>query len=286
LCQLTERKNLSEGKVVVPNSEETYEVYALRYASREGEKAREYYGFHRYGEPNAPCPLDYFFWLARNDHRTILVDCGYSKDRAKEKGRYTQNHPNNDALETLSYLGVRPDDVDHVVLSHMHQDHVGNVNRFPNATFSMARKEFDFWTGPYGARELPATSVDSDEVGLIKDLLREDRLHFVEDSETLFPGVQATRLGGHTPGQLMTEVAGTSGQVVLASDAIHFYEEMEADRPFWFFCDLEGTYRAYQLFRDLNARPDTSVVPGHDPAVMRKFRPVHPDWVVDLTSPL
>jgi hypothetical protein len=36
----------------VPNSEETYEVYALRYASREGEKAREFYGFHRYGEPN------------------------------------------------------------------------------------------------------------------------------------------------------------------------------------------------------------------------------------------
>ncbi len=270
----------------MPTSEETYEVYALRYASREGEKAREYYGFHRYGEPNAPCPLDYFFWLARNDHRTILVDCGYSKDRAREKGRYTQNHPNNDALETLSYLGVRPEDVDHVVLSHMHQDHVGNVNRFPNATFSMARKEFDFWTGPYGARELPATSVDSYEVGLVKDLLRDDRLHFVEDSETLFPGVQATRLGGHTPGQLMTEVTGTSGQVVLASDAIHFYEEMEADRPFWFFCDLEGTYRAYQLFRDLNARPDTSVVPGHDPAVMRKFRPVHPDWVVDLTSPL
>jgi glyoxylase-like metal-dependent hydrolase (beta-lactamase superfamily II) len=73
--------------------------------------------------------------------------------------------------------------------------------------------------------------------------------------------------------------------VVLASDAIHLYEEMAADRPFWFFCDLEATYRAYQLFRDLSARPDTSVIPGHDPAVMRKFRPVHPDWVVDLTSP-
>jgi glyoxylase-like metal-dependent hydrolase (beta-lactamase superfamily II) len=84
----------------------------------------------------------------------------------------------------------------------------------------------------------------------------------------------------------MTEVTGASGQVVLASDAIHFYEEMAADRPFWFFCDLEATYRAYQLFRDLSTRPDTSVVPGHDPAVMRKFRPVHPAWVVDLTSPV
>ena len=269
----------------MPSTEDVYEVYALRYASREGEKAREFYGFYRYEEPNEPCPLDYFFWLARNEHRTILVDCGYSRDRAKEKGRYQQNRPNNDALETLSYLGVRPDDVDHVVLSHMHKDHVGNVNRFPNATFSMAREEFDFWTGPYGARELPATSVDFDEVGLVKDLLGEDRLHLVDGSETLFPGIRVTRLGGHTPGQMMTQVTGTSGQVVLASDAVHFYEELEADRPFWFFCDLVATYRTYDILRDLNARPGTTVVPGHDPAVMRKFKAVHPDWVVDLTSP-
>jgi glyoxylase-like metal-dependent hydrolase (beta-lactamase superfamily II) len=268
-----------------PEAEEPYEVYALRYAARQGRKSREFLGFHKYGEPDEPCTLDYFFWLARNGQRTVLVDCGYSAARAREKNLYTGNSPNHDPLEILSHLGVSPGEVDHVVLSHMHHDHVGNVDKFPNATFSMARAELEFWTGPHAASELLASTVEAEEVALVESLLREGRLHLIEEGETIFPGIQVTRLGGHTPGQLMTEVAGRSGPVVLASDAVHFYEEMEADRPFWFFCDLPATYRAYQVFRELSGRNGTVVVPGHDPAVMRRFQAVRESYIADLTRP-
>ena len=85
---------------------------------------------------------------------------------------------------------------------------------------------------------------------------------------------------------MITEVGTTSGQVVLASDATHFYDEMDLDRPFWFFFDLEGAYRGYEKLRELAARPGTSVVPGHDPAVMARFAVVGDGSVADLTAPL
>lgn len=52
----------------------------------------------------------------------------------------------------------------------------------------------------------------------------------------------------------MTEVSGHSKHVVLASDATYFYEEFEADRPFWLCCDLLATYRSLDLFRELDRR--------------------------------
>lgn len=76
----------------------------------------------------------------------------------------------------------------------------------------------------------------------------------MEQTEELFPGNRVTRRGGHTAGQLMTEVSGHSKHVVLASDATYFYEEFEADRPFWLCCDLLATYRSLDLFRELDRR--------------------------------
>jgi len=264
----------------------THEVYALRYASRPGRKAREFYGFGMYGEPDVPYPMDYYFWLVRNAHRTVLVDCGYDRARGELRGMFGTHHQQLDPIDVLDRVGVAADDVDHVILSHLHLDHVGNVDRFPNATFSLARRELEFWTGHCGTRELLSHVVHPEEIDLVVDLLREERLQLVEDAAELFPGITVTRVGGHTPGQLVTEVTGTSNRIVLASDAVHVYEEFEADRPFWLFSDLAETYRTLALLRELDARPGTSVVPGHDPRVAARFATEQDGVVVDLNKPM
>jgi hypothetical protein len=82
----------------------------------------------------------------------------------------------------------------------------------------------------------------------------------VEQTEELFPRNRVTRRGGHTAGQLMTEVSGHSKHVVLASDATHFYEEFEADRPFWLCCDLLATYRSLDVAIHLGV---SGLVPAH-----------------------
>jgi len=72
--------------------------------------------------------------------------------------------------------------------------------------------------------------VNPDELRIVKDLDRQERLHFIKDTEEIFSGIVATRLGGHTPGQLMVQVSADCGRIVLASDSMHYYEELEA-RP-------------------------------------------------------
>jgi glyoxylase-like metal-dependent hydrolase (beta-lactamase superfamily II) len=69
----------------------------------------------------------------------------------------------------------------------------------------------------------------------------------------------------------VTVVAGERGDVVLTSDAVHFYEELELDRPFGVVADLEAMYGAYDLVKHLGAEPGATVVPGHDPEVMARF---------------
>ena len=173
-----------------------------------------------------------------------------------------------------------------MVLSHLHFDHIGNAELFPNATFSVARSELDFWTGPFATRPLLSESTDDYEVQVVVDLLREGRLELVEDDgAVLFDGIRAQPVRGHTPGQLITTVDTSAGQVVLASDAIHLYDEMTLDRPYWVFNDLEGMYRGYDTLRSLAAQPGTTVVAGHDPAVMTMFERVDDDCV-DLTARL
>jgi glyoxylase-like metal-dependent hydrolase (beta-lactamase superfamily II) len=85
------------------------------------------------------------------------------------------------------------------------------------------------------------------------------------------PGVTAITVGGHSPGQQVLVVEGARGPAVLASDAVHLYEEFERDRPFAVIVDLEEMYRAYDLVRRLCDESSAVLVPGHDPAVMSRF---------------
>jgi len=265
--------------VALEQQSPAYEAFALKYASIQTAKASKYHRYEKYGEPDEQVGLDFFFWLVRNGERTVLVDCGYDDVRTAARGYFQDRHP----LELLSSIDVTPGDIDHVVLSHLHFDHIGNVDLFPDATFSVARSELEYWTGPYADRPLINESGDPDEIQLVADLLRDDRLHLVDGVEEILPGIEVRPIRGHTPGQLITEVATRSGSVVLASDTIHFYEEMELDRPYWVFHDLEGMYHGYDALRTLGARPGASIVAGHDPRVMEMFEPVCAD-VVDLAS--
>jgi glyoxylase-like metal-dependent hydrolase (beta-lactamase superfamily II) len=244
-------------------------------------KSQHFFQYHLYNEADAELGLDYYFWLLRNGRRTILVDCGYNRDRALERKNRRQDV---EPVELLKMIDVHPQDVDHLVISHLHHDHAGNIDLFPNATVSIAKEELRFWTGEYARRDIMAWTVDSEDVATIQRLAAEGRLVVVDGRADLAPGITVSRLPGHTPGQLVTHVDGLSGRLVLASDALHFYEEMERDRPFAFFHDLEQTYRSYGELRALRDQGNT-IIPGHDPAVMDQFVRVN-DHCVDLTKPV
>lgn len=258
-----------------------YDVYALQYASRPTVASAKFYRYELYNEPDRDFDTAYYFWLVRNADRTVLVDCGYSAEAAAIRNRQIDTEP----AELLARLGVTPEDVDHVVLSHMHFDHIGNIGLFPNATFSIARAELEFWTGPYSDRGCIEWQVRSEEVQAVVALQDAGRLQLVEATPTeLFPGITLTVLPGHTPGQLVAHVVTRDQEIVLASDALHFYDSLRLDRPFQIFLDLVGMYRSYDHLRQLDTKPLTTIIAGHDPEVMKMFEHAAENCA-DLTRP-
>lgn len=260
---------------------DTYEVHALRYATRTSRKSQEYFRYDLYRIPDEVQEMDYYFWLLRNSAHTVLVDCGFDRERGLAKNRAQETDP----VELLARMDVRPEDVDHLIISHLHYDHVGNVDRFPNAVVSMTRAEYEFWSGPYGSRELMRAIVIPEELRAVQEINRQGRLWLIDGAEEILPGITVSRLGGHTPGQAMVEVAAGQQGIVLASDAAHYFEEIEFDRPFRLFDNIGDMYAALDTLRELDARTDKTVIAGHDPRVAAMFKAAHPNCF-DLTAPI
>ncbi|MGI5133043.1 N-acyl homoserine lactonase family protein [Pseudonocardia sp. CA-107938] len=257
------------------------EVLAVRYGTRTATKAESYLNFHVYGEPDEPFGMDYFFWLVRGPSGTVLVDCGFGAEAGERRGRTMLVDP----VAALSALGVDAADVDRLVVTHAHYDHIGNLHRFPNAEVVMARREFEFWTGPYAGRLQFAHSTEADELAYLGTVREQGRLRLVEDTLDLAPGIEVVVVGGHTPGQLVAQVAVDGGAVVLAADALHFYEELERDRPFFVVSDLIEMYRGFDVLREMTEDPGRLLVAGHDAAVGTRFTdrvPGLPDGLSDL----
>lgn len=116
---------------------------------------------------------------------------------------------------------------------------------------------------------------DSAEIDKLERAEREGRLPLVDGDEELWPGLSVELVGGHCPSQLLATIDGEEDRIVLASDALHFYEEMERDMPFLTFTDLVGTYAAYARLRELE-QSGSVIVSGHDAKVMERFPEARP----------
>jgi glyoxylase-like metal-dependent hydrolase (beta-lactamase superfamily II) len=244
-----------------------YEVIAVRYGTLTARKSQLYHRYEAYGEADAEVEMAYYFWILRAGAETILVDTGFDPVVGARRGRTCLCPP----LDALSLVGVERESVSAVIVTHLHYDHIGNLDAFPHAELVVPRREFEFWTGPAAARFHFASHVEAPEVALLAEARRAGRVRLTDGVEEIFEGITARSVGGHSPGQQVTVVAALAGDVVLASDAVHFYEEFELDRPFGVIADLEQMYAAYDLLRELVAAEGAVLVPGHDPAVLSRF---------------
>jgi glyoxylase-like metal-dependent hydrolase (beta-lactamase superfamily II) len=266
----------------VPPGRPAREVLAVRYGYRVTSRAESYLNFHLYGEPDSPLDIDYFFWVIRDGTDVVLVDTGFAPEAGDRRRREHFTTP----AQALPALGIDPGDVTAVVISHAHWDHIGNVRQFPRAQLVMTEAEYAFWTSPLAGRGQFAEHSEAGEIDLLRARRGDGTLTLFSGQATLARGLDLVEVGGHTPGQLIAAVAAPAGgTVVLASDALHFYEEVERDRPFSVIADLPAMYRAYDTLAQLAAEPGTHLVAGHDPLVRTRFAPYQPAGPAEAAWP-
>jgi glyoxylase-like metal-dependent hydrolase (beta-lactamase superfamily II) len=250
-----------------------YRIYVVRYGHRDRVPAWE--AFHK--EHAAPeLGMDYFVWAITNGQRTVVVDTGYGQEEGVRRGRQFVRSP----AAGLALIGIDAERVQHVVLSHFHYDHIGGQALFPSATFHVQEEEMRFYTGPDATRPAFRGSIYLPDIISLVTANYAGRVRFNEGDAEVVPGVWVHKAAGHTAGMQIVSVETSRGRAVLTSDASHYYANMEEGNAFNTFVDLAGVYRAYDRIRQLASAPDL-IVPGHDPLVMQRLKPVA-EGIVEL----
>jgi glyoxylase-like metal-dependent hydrolase (beta-lactamase superfamily II) len=241
----------------------TYRVYALKYAERDARRAEHFIG----GDPHdAPMPMDYFVWAVVGDDATWVVDTGFGADDADRRRRRLLRS----AADALATIDIDAATVTDVILTHLHYDHAGGVGQFPRARFHVQDREMAFATGRHMTRPALNHSFTADHVAELVHCVHRGRVVFHAGDAELATGLSVHLVGGHTDGLQVVRVRTEAGWLVLASDATHYYENMESGRPFPIVYDLGAMVEGWATLTRL-AVPSGAVVPGHDPAVLERY---------------
>ncbi len=245
-----------------------YRVYAVKYAERDARRPEHFLG----GDPHdVPMPMDYFVWAIVGDGSTWVVDTGFGADDAERRRRRLFRS----AAEALGLVGVDAGEVADVILTHLHYDHAGGVEHFPTARFHLQDREMAYATGRHMATEVLGHAFTATHVAALVHAVHNRRVVFHAGDDELAPGLSVHLIGGHTDGLQVVRVRTENGWLVLASDATHYYENMESGRPFPIVFDVGAMVQGYDTLRRL-AAPGDAIVPGHDPLVLARYPPARP----------
>lgn len=250
---------------------------------------REFFGgvpIHS-GEGVSPSPMIYVLVTGQEPDGTVhhyLVDAGFQADKWMHRfGFYDWESPE----QVLAKVGVRPEQIERVFLTHMHFDHANNLRAFPEAEVFVQWEEYSGWMRalalpevytPLGEESWITSSFDRDDMEMFGALARDHRLRFVGDGDEVAPGIHAyLSKEGHTFGTQWFGVQTSDGPYVVAGDAVMWYSNVEEMWPSGY---TNGS--SYQMMltygrihEHLSGDVDR-IVPGHDTLVFAR----HPSWTV------
>ncbi|WP_316227082.1 MBL fold metallo-hydrolase [Bradyrhizobium sp. SZCCHNS3052] len=162
-------------------------------------------------------------YVVRTPHHTILIDSCIGND--KPRARPVWNMKTDDSyMLALAAAGVSVDDIDVVMCTHLHTDHVGWNTRldngrwvptFPNARYVFAQREYDYWVAQNAKAEVPPFA-DS-----VLPVVEAKRADIVGDAFAIGDHVRLLPTPGHTPGHIAVAVGRGRDDAVFAGDLIH-----------------------------------------------------------------
>lgn len=202
---------------------------------------------------------------------TVVDTCGGNDKQRPNRPRYhMKKHP---YLERLAAIGVRPQDVNYVLCTHLHGDHVGQNTRlvdgrwvptFPNAKYLISRVEWNYWVDAANRRKYNEDLFFEDSVQPILDA---GLVQFIDDGFSVDRGISAVQTPGHTPGHLCVRIEHEEREVAMMSgDLMHNALQVSVPALNSCFCvDAAQSRATRHLFLEHCHDNATLVLPAHFP---------------------
>ena len=243
-----------------------YDVYAVRYATLADFPLSSLVAG---ADRSRRMDIAMTIWVLKGiDGRIAIVDSGFHRER------YFTQFTVKDYVkpsEAIAPLGIKPDDVTDLLLTHMHWDHAGGIDLFPKARVWVQKEEYDYYTGEAWQSARTHGGIDADDVLEIVKRNTEGKVSFVRgDDDTSLSGITFGIGGKHTFASQFVVVSTRPHAVVIASDNMYLYENLDTHTPIAQTLDAASNLRTQDRMKSLASEPRL-LVPGHDPAVFARF---------------
>jgi glyoxylase-like metal-dependent hydrolase (beta-lactamase superfamily II) len=215
---------------------------------------------------DATVDLPFAFCAARRPGEVVVLDAGYVN---QELGRVYRARDWVEYAPLLAEVGIAPDEVQLVTLSHLHFDHAGGTSRFPKARFAVQRRELEFAAGALPHNSAARIGFSAEDVLSVVQLNWQGRVLLLDgDAEGVIPGLDAYLTPGHTAGTMTVCLDTTKGRVCYSSDAVYTYRNLDEDIPLGLALDAFEAVESFKKIRRILR--GGRLVPGHEPRIFER----------------
>jgi glyoxylase-like metal-dependent hydrolase (beta-lactamase superfamily II) len=246
-----------------------YEAYAVRFATLPGCPLAN---LVKGADPKRTIDLAMTFWVLKDPGgRTVLVDAGFYREEILKSYGVAAGADFTRPDKALERLGIKPDEVTDVILTHMHSDHVDGADLFPKAQIWIQKEEYAHYAEKTKAADGGRPDSEPEYIRALVRLNTLGRVHLVDgDAREIIPGVTVYTGGKHTFASQYVGVITKAGTVVIASDNVYAYENLEKHVPIAATLDEKSNLAAQDRMKKIASNPRL-IVPSHDPEVFVRF---------------
>ena len=244
----------------------TYEIYAVSYAVIPDFPVS---GLVAGADRSRKLDIQMMVWLLKGSNgANVLVDSGFYRDKFFKQWKVRDFVKPSEAI---AKLGLKPEDISDVIITHMHWDHADGLDLFPKARIWIQQDEYSYYTGEAWQSSGSHGGIDPDDVIALVKANTEGRVRLVKgDDQEAIDGIRFYTGGRHTYASQYVSVNQKAGIAVIASDNCYLYENLDKHAPIAQTLDAASNLKAQDRMKQLASNPKL-IVPGHDPLVFTRF---------------